>query len=757
MRVIPAIAVMILIGYSVPASAQTATLRGFVSTETSRPLQGASVVLKSNDVIVTGSSTDGDGYFILSRVAPGTYSFEVSFLGFVTHRETVSIGAAESRLVRVTLADAPAESLDDLVVEAQSETGVVNVRAGLQTITAADVSSVPVPGVSGDLASYLQSIPGVVAQGDRGGQVFVRGGAIDQNLATLDGFPIYYPFHILSFYSAFPEDVIDQAQFYTAGFGASYGSRVSSVVDVTMRNGNKQRLAGSVAVAPFMSGVHVEGPLVKDRVSMIVAVRESLVKKITPNVFGQKFPYEFGDRFGKLHATIGSNHSVSVTGLYTYDRGDLAGTRHTVSGDPIPEAPVDSNEVGWTNALVGGHYLYRGARIPLLADFSAGWSRLTNDVGPAGEPERTSGIESQDFAADLTYFLTRGDVRAGMRVRQSTFDYDVGGLFEDLSVGHTDLTELIGYAETRLRFGGIELNPGLQLYKPTAHSAFVDPRFRAQYQLRVLDRPVSLHGAAGVYHQVASGLTDERDIGNVYTAWSTTPGDAAVPRSIHYVAGARVHVDQYLSVAVEGFSKDFTSLSVPIFSASPQFTTSVQPADGLARGIDGRIAVVGYPLDEHWKIDVSVSYSFAKVEYSTATVSYSPAHDRRKQATTVLKLARGEFALLVQNQFGSGLPYTASAGFDAWILLTPEVDVSSEPGLPRLAYDEPFGERLPNYVRTDVWIQRKVDSKRAVLTLRAGAVNIFDRDNLFYFDLFTFSRVNQLPLIPSIGLKADFH
>ncbi|NNE34744.1 MAG: TonB-dependent receptor plug domain-containing protein, partial [Rhodothermales bacterium] len=342
----------------VRAQAQSASVRGFVTTESTRPLQSASVLLVQDNNVVAGVSTDGDGAFLLARILPGSYELRVSFLGFVTYSESFALVAGESRLVRVTMFEAPAESLEDVVVVADAETGVGSVRAGLQTITAADVSSVPVPGVSGDLASYLQSVPGVVAQGDRGGQVFVRGGAIDQNLATLDGFPIYYPFHILSFYSAFPEEVVDNADFYTAGFGASYGTRVSSVLDVSMRNGNKQRLAGSASLSPFISGVHVEGPLVKDRVSMILAVRESLVKTITPELLGQKFPYSFGDRFGKLHATLGSNHSVSLTGLYTYDRGDLAGTRLSFDGNPISEVAADTSEVSWSNALFGGHYIY---------------------------------------------------------------------------------------------------------------------------------------------------------------------------------------------------------------------------------------------------------------------------------------------------------------------------------------------------------------------------------------------------------------
>ena len=83
------------------------------------------------------------------------------------------------------------------------------------------------------------------------------------------------------------------------------------------------------------------------------------------------------------------------------------------------------------------------------------------------------------------------------------------------------------------------------------------------------------------------------------------------------------------------------------------------------------------------------------------------------------------------------------------------MDVSSEQGVDRIVYAEPFGGRQPTYSRIDVWLEKKVERGRYVGTLRAGALNIFNRKNLFYYDLFTFQRVDQLPLIPSVGFKIE--
>ena len=105
---------------------------------------------------------------------------------------------------------------------------------------------------------------------------------------------------------------------------------------------------------------------------------------------------------------------------------------------------------------------------------------------------------------------------------------------------------------------------------------------------------------------------------------------------------------------------------------------------------------------------------------------------------------------------GSGLPFTSSGGFDKFLVLTPSVNVSETPGQDRILYNEPFRERQPVYARTDVWMEKRIERGRQVTTLRAGLINVFNRKNLFYFDLFEFRRVDQLPITPSIGMKIEF-
>ena len=742
---------------TVPAFSQQVSVRGFVSdSESEQPLQGAAVGLRAPDGTLRGAISDGDGYFILNRIPAGSYTLFIRFIGYATYEEELTLDGLNS--IERTILLTPIEGeLDEVVVESEVDAGISAVAAGLETVVPAQIERVPMPGVTGDLASYLQTVPGITIQGDRGGQFFVRGGALDQNLAMIDGIPVYMPFHVLSFYSAFPEEIIDRANVYTGGFGARHGTRISSIMDVQARNGNKQNIAGTLSIAPFLSTARLEGPIIKNRVSIIASARQSLIEDIMPSIFDQKLPYFFGDQFVKIHALLNPQHSFSLTGLHTFDRGDIAGTEKTFQGDIIAEAKNDSSEVAWNNLGYGGTYTFLSDRLPLMLDLSANRSEMSNEMGPRDARERISKILSNDYRADLTLSLNQGRLMAGGLLRTSTFRYALGGQFADIpEEAEEDLTEVTSYLEADWQPGNFSIQPGLHLYAlPDRNQQWVDPRLRVSYWPTGPDGPWQFNAAWGIYHQAIAGLNDQRDIGNLFTAWTPVPADQPIPTSMHALTGVNILVNPKISLAVEGFYKDFDGLSVPIFDAVPRFTTQLQSADGSAYGFDSRL---DFKEGAFWfvtRMDGYLSYAYSEVMYETAAFEYRPAHDRRHQFSALLQLERDELGLTLQFQYGSGLPFTESAGFDTWMVLTPDVNVASEPGQERIIYNDPFRGRQPSYSRMDFWIQRRVEYGRSVATLRAGIINVMNRDNLFYFDLFTFKRIDQLPLTPSVGFKIE--
>ena len=232
--------------------AQTAVVRGFVTdSENGEPLEGVNVVLRGDSF--HGSVSDRDGVYVISQIPAGEFLLEASYIGYETYSEPLSLSSG----ITVTLSFALIPDLallDEVIIEGEAPgEGAANVVAGQQTIRPRDIDLIPTPDVSGDLANYLTALPGVVSTGDRGGQLFIRGGEPTQNLVLLDGIPIYQPFHVVGFFSAFPSDVIRRAELFAGGFGSEYGGRLSSVLDVSTRNGNNQSFGARVSIAPFVS------------------------------------------------------------------------------------------------------------------------------------------------------------------------------------------------------------------------------------------------------------------------------------------------------------------------------------------------------------------------------------------------------------------------------------------------------------------------------------------------------------------------
>lgn len=723
-----------------------------------QPLIGVNVVLVAQDNTLYGMATDADGFYTIAQVPPGKYRVRASFVGYETYDSDVSLAPGELTRLDVHLETA-AEVFEEVVVEAESNAaGAAALTAGLQSVRPIDIERIPVPGVSPDLASYITKLPGVISSGDRGGQLFIRGGTPTQNAVYLDGMLLYQPFHILGFYSAFPADIVSAADVYAGGFGSEFGGRISSVIDVATRTGRKRGFAGSASFSPFMATGRVEGPIVPGRVSFLASVRESFVEDLAPDLIGQHLPYRFGDAFGKLHANLSESVQASVSGISTHDRGRIVPVE-----DVPPELLGRSDQVSWTNQAVGARYLVLPSTIPVLAEIVLSYSRLENEFGPEGNPERSSNVSRSGGAVNFSYFMRTIDMKFGLSVYSITLDNNLAGQFQDVDDSREFVTEGAAFLEAELKgIPGARLTFGsrVQSFPSVGHSS-VEPRFKAIYQAG----PHQWSFAAGLFTQEIVGLNDRRDAGDVFTAWTVSERGVPAPEARHVIAGYRYTPSRSVEMSIEGFYKDLGDLVIPEWTAFPRFTTNLQPADGTAKGVDVRLEVDRGPLYGY------VTYGLSDVDYQarqesiplwfgSSSVAFNPPHDRNHQLNLLGRLEIAGFKLSVLWQYGSGLPFSRAAGFDDYILISDtfeDVDVRIEPGQERVIYGQPYDARLPDYHRLDLSIERRFEvGSRVSATVQAGVINALDRHNLFYLDLFTLARVDQLPRFPSFGVKLDF-
>lgn len=749
-----ALFLLILTSVVIGASAQNSMVRGFVRDfDDGEPMMGVNVVLTNDEGLLLGGSSDFQGLFVIPSISPGTYYLRATFIGYRAILDTLTLAAGEIRSYNIEMAFETA-NLDEVVVETDREgAGAAAVVAGLQTIRPQDIDAIPSPDVSGDLATYLQTLPGVVTSGDQGGQFFVRGGEPTQNLVLIDGALVYQPFHLIGFYSAFPSSIINVTDFHAGGYGAQYGGRLSSVLSVKTRNGNKRRFSGELTAGPFLSGGRIEGPLVTNKVSVLLSGRVSVIDQGVEQYLDEDLPYKFSDMFGKIHADLTANSQLSITALKTYDRGiiDLIAAEDTLD--------ITADQIIWRNQVISARYLLLPTSLPMQAEILISSSDVENTFGPEADPSRTSSSNRFSLSTNVTHFGANFDISWGLFLNAMVLKVDIANSDRAFTAEKENVSEVGAYIETELTISKrLRIRPGLRIVSyPSNSTNYLEPRLRLIYDLGFH----SFSAAAGVYHQEVIGLTDRRDAGDVFTAW-TVAERGSVPEAVHLLLGYQIEFGNSVNFSTEGYYKKLSNLSIARWSAFPQFTTDFQSADGDVRGFDMRLEIskgifygfvnYGYTVVEYEAKQQSIALWFG-----TQSLVFSPPHDRRHQVNALVSLSKRGFTFSARWQYGSGTPFSESLGFDEFVLLDGPVDVLEEPGETRVLFGRPFEGRLPDYHRLDLSLDKKFTlAGRSKLTVQLGVTNVYDRNNLFYVDLFTLRTLNQLPRIPSLSAKLDF-
>ena len=240
---------IILIFPSILLSQSDGTIRGFVYEEsTSEPIIYANVSLLNTSF---GSTTDDNGYFIFPNVPTGMYTLQVNFMGYDTKSLKVELDKNGKMLVfennssevknvlKIRLTSGNQE-LDVVELNVDKDENKTNVNTSVIKLSVKNLEKLPSLGGEVDLAQFFQVLPGVVFTGDQGGKLYIRGGAPIHNKVLLDGMIIYNPFHSIGFFSVFDTDIIKKTDVYTGAFPSKFGGRISSIIDIKTRDGNKK-------------------------------------------------------------------------------------------------------------------------------------------------------------------------------------------------------------------------------------------------------------------------------------------------------------------------------------------------------------------------------------------------------------------------------------------------------------------------------------------------------------------------------------
>lgn len=298
-------------------SQEKVTISGYLTDATNgESLIGATIYVKQ---LSSGTATNVYGYYAIS-LPPGTYDLEYRYVGY----QTLSKEVVLSENTRLDIEVQPeGKQLEEIVVT--SEPDDVNVTSIEMSTAKLDINTIKaVPAFLGeaDIIKSIQLLPGVSTVGEGASGFNVRGGGVGQNLVLLDEAPVYNSSHLLGFFSVFNPDAVKDVKLYKGGIPANYGGRISSILDIRMKEGNSKDFDVTGGVGTIFSRLAVEGPLVKDKASFIVAGRRSyadvLIKPFT-DILDDGAALNFYDLTAKANVNINDKNRIYLSGYFGRD------------------------------------------------------------------------------------------------------------------------------------------------------------------------------------------------------------------------------------------------------------------------------------------------------------------------------------------------------------------------------------------------------------------------------------------------------
>jgi hypothetical protein len=770
------------------AQAQNGTVRGFVyEEETGEVVIFTNVFLKGTSI---GASTDVNGYFSVTQIPEGQYTLMVTYLGYDTFSEEITVRAGDITTEKIFLKKSSVQ-MQTVEISAERQERQTNVTMSVTKATPKQIKQIPTIGATADLAQYLQVLPGVIFTGDQGGQLYIRGGSPIQNKVLLDGATIFNPFHSIGLFSVFDTEVIKNADIYTGGFGAEYGGRISSIMDITTRDGNKRKFSGKVGLSTFAANALFEGPIKKQTndgkssSSFILSAKHSYLDESSKIFYDyideDGLPFSFTDLYGKVSFNTSSGSKINLFGFSFNDEVRFQETSNlnwSSSGGGADFILVPSS----TAALLEGGLNFSSYDITLKERASSS----NPSSGDSGEEvllqPRTSAVNSFNLFLDFKYFFGDDALKYGIDISgfgtELSFFNPLGQRIEQ----NDNNTELAGYVSYKKKINNLILDMGFRLqYYATIRTLRPEPRLGVKYNLT---EKLRLKAAFGMFSQNIISANSDRDVVNLFYGFLVGPEDLQdeitledgstrevknpLQTAIHYIAGVEYDLTNRISINLEGYFKDFTQLTNinrnKIYSSRTQDPTvpDILKNDfivetGTAVGID---LTVGY---ETRQIFIWTVFSVANVDRWDGIRSYDPVFDRNYNVNLVASYRFGKGLNWEVNgrwNYGSGFPFTQNQGFflqenfnDG--LNTDITQTNSDNA--QIQYANLNEGRLPDYHRLDLTVKKTFKfSENSMLETSFSVTNTYGRENIFFVDRVTGERVNQLPVLPSLGILYSF-
>ena len=753
------------------------SIKGFVYEEsTGEPMMFTNVYLKGTTF---GGSTNENGYFNINRIPDGRYTLLITSVGYDTIRETFNLSKGQS-INRKYYMKETSQKLETVTITADKIEARTETKTSVITVTPKTITKIPSIGGQADFAQYLQVVPGVIFTGDQGGQLYIRGGSPIQNKVLLDGMVVYNPFHSIGLFSVFDTDIIRNADVYTGGFGAEYSGRISSIMDISTRDGNKKRISGKLGANCFGAKVMIEGPLKKAKtpdeatISFILSAKNSYLEQsskfLYPYASETGLPFNYQDFYGKVSLNAPNGSKINLFGFSFNDQVNNY---------------MSLSDFGWDSYGAGANFLVIPGKAPVMIEGTVAYSSYTSRMIEADNPDRYSNINGFNMGFDFSQFMGKNTLKYGIEMLGYTTDYQTYSVYGHNRIGaKLNSTEIGAYAKYKAVLGKFLLEPSFRLqFYASLSELSPEPRLALKYN--ATDR-LRLKAAAGMYSQNFVAATSDRDVVNLFYGFlsgidnlpETYNGEGIksnLQKANHFILGGEFDLSRNATLNIEGYWKDFVQLTnINRNKLYPDNPENAQIPDLLKKDFTKETGdAYGFDVslkyeDQHWYLWAVYALGFVTREYEKAVengvelLQYAPHFDRRHNINVILTYTAGskrQWEFSGRWNFGTGFPFTQVQGFYEYYSFQDGInfDYTTTNGELGVLYGDLNAGRLPTYHRFDLDVKRKFYfTENIMLEADLSVTNVYNRNNVFYVNLVTSDIARQLPILPTFGLTFSF-
>ena len=749
--------ILVLFCCVVISSAQSALLKGFTYDDSNgETLPYCTILLQGTSY---GALSDEKGAFVINKIPQGTYVVKVSYLGYTDLYDTIEVHNA-TITKRYSLTPS-STTLDAVQIVGEGQRKEQETRTSVISVTPKDMGKMPAIGGQPDFAQYLQVLPGIISTGDQGGQLYVRGGTPVQNMLLLDGVLLYNPFHSIGIFSVFDMDIMSSADIYTGGYGAEFGGRISSVMDIKTRDGNKKHISGKIDLSNILGQVMLEGPIVKlknDRktsLSFILSAKGSYLQQASkvfyPYVGESGLPYNFLDLYGKVTLATQNGTKLNLFGFRFADQVNYS----------------EVADYNWNNWGVGANFQIVPGDAPTTIDGSFSYSRYACMLDDKMFTPKNSSMDGFTFNLSFNYYLGKSLLQIGAEaVGFNTLYHYFSRLGSENTIeDHT--TDMSIYAKFKYNWRNkilVEPSFRLQYYYALGE---VSPEPRLAFKYNIL-KNLRLKLAGGLYSQNLISITSENDVVSLFQGFLSSPEhtymtqtfrdeemNSRLQKAQHVILGLEYDPIPTIAINLEGYFKNFSQL----ISANryKQFDDEKEFIWEKGKAYGGDLTVKydnkGYYV---WLV-----YSLGWVKRQDDKMDYFPHFDRRHNINLLASYSFGKrhsWQINARWNFGSGFPFTQTQAFfpsyvpsgiiDDYTTINEDVD---------FILADYNNARLPNYHRLDLGAKKKFFlGERHSLELSISLSNVYNYKNVFYVNRTTNDIIYQLPFLYYFGLTWRF-